>query len=286
MRGEPWDAADAAARRGGLTLRGLEGMPDLAEASALFETVWGRTREGAPVHSEVMRSLVHAGGLVSGAFAGGSLAGAAVLAPASGRGEAYGMIAATAPGLGDRGVGRALKLHQRAWGLDHGFEAMSWTFDPLVARNAFFNLTRLGARAITYEQAFYGYMSDELNGDDEADRLVARWEFAAPRVVKAAAGEVEAPQGPGALPEGGVLGPDGSPAAAAVDGAAFVRVPADIVALRRTDAAEASGWRGFVRERMQAAFGAGLEAVGCTRDGWYVFGPPEPSVVPAEGVWL
>ena len=64
---------------------------------------------------------------------------------------------------------------------------MTWTFDPPVARNARFNLARLGAVAAEYEVAFYGRMSDGINGDDDSDRLVARWSLAGGRAAAAAA---------------------------------------------------------------------------------------------------
>src|SRR3712207_7442617 len=62
------------------------------------------------------------------------------------------------------------KLHQRAWAIARGVHEVAWTFDPLVARNAWFNLTKLGARATEYLPNFYGPMDDGINGADESDR--------------------------------------------------------------------------------------------------------------------
>ena len=45
-----------------------------------------------------------------------------------------------------RNLGRALKLYQRQWAIDRGLSEITWTFDPLVSRNAYFNLVKLGAR--------------------------------------------------------------------------------------------------------------------------------------------
>ena len=58
------------------------------------------------------------------------------------------------PGLGSQGIGLALKWHQRRWCLDRGIRTVEWTYDPLVARNGWFNLTKLGARAVAYEVDF------------------------------------------------------------------------------------------------------------------------------------
>jgi predicted GNAT superfamily acetyltransferase len=256
---------------------------ELREASALLEMVWGRTGEGVPVNSEVMKSLVHAGGCVTVARDGdGRVVGAAVLSPAAPAGAAYSLIAGVAPGMNDRGIGRALKLRQREWALEHGFTQMAWTFDPLVARNARFNLARLGAVAQEYEVAFYGRMSDDLNGDDESDRLVARWSLAGGRAAAAAAGTApdhgdSRPAGNGPDDGGETLrdAPDGGPLLRRDPAGLWCRVPADIVALRRADQALASRWRRAVRDVFRPAFADGYAATYCTRAGWYLLAPVE-----------
>jgi predicted GNAT superfamily acetyltransferase len=271
-----------------LKVREADSVEELREASALLETIWGRTEEGVPVHSEVMKSLVHAGGCVTVARDdGGAVIGAAVLSPAAPAGEAYSLIAGVAPGTSDRGIGRALKLRQREWALEHGFTHITWTFDPLVARNARFNLARLGAVAAEYEVAFYGRMSDGINGDDDSDRLVARWSLAGGRAAAAAAGNAPDPAGPG---DAGVVGnspgsnnetprdaPDGGPLLRRDAAGLWCRVPADIVALRRADPAEASRWRLAVRDVFRAAFADGCVATHCTRTGWYLLSLEETS---------
>jgi predicted GNAT superfamily acetyltransferase len=74
-----------------------------------------------------------------------------------------------------RGIGYALKLAQRHTCLSHGITDMRWTFDPLVRRNAAFNLGALGARAAAFHVQFYGAMEDAINGGDASDRLEAVW---------------------------------------------------------------------------------------------------------------
>ena len=94
------------------------------------------------------------------------------------------------PATQSRGVGFALKLHQRAWALDRRIESVHWTFDPLVGRNAYFNLHKLGARAIEYLPDFYGRMTDGINGGDAtSDRLYSSGTSASPEAVAAAAGD-------------------------------------------------------------------------------------------------
>ena len=72
-------------------------------------------------------------------------------------------------------MGFALKLHQRAWCLDRGITLMEWTYDPLVARNAYFNLSKLGATVAEYLPDFYGVMGDGINRFDESDRILVHW---------------------------------------------------------------------------------------------------------------
>lgn len=264
-------ASDAASRRAGVVLSEAEDMADMRAVSALFEQVWGRGDEGVPLGSEVLRSLVHAGGAVTVARAvDGGLVGAAALTLAPDAGT-YSFIAAAAPGSADRGIGYALKLRQRSWALSCGLTSMTWTFDPLVSRNGRFNLTKLGARAGTYVPRFYGRMSDAINGDDDADRLVATWRLDDSAALSATEGTAPDPREP-APGDAEVLahGPDGRPSHLHDEAAdSWIRVPTDIVALRRTDAAAAAEWRSLTRAAFAAALVGGATATGVTRTGWY-----------------
>ncbi len=237
----------------------------------LFGAVWGRNADGVPIGSEMLQSIDHADGLVTILEdpATGLLLGAAALGRGAGT-TAYSYIAATAPGHEQRGLGMLLKLQQRDWCLARGITSMRWTFDPLVGRNGRFNLTKLGATASRYDLEFYGVMSDQLNGNDPADRLLAEWNL------------IERPDGraepPAPAPEATIVrGPDGSPAYAVTAGARWIRVPADIVALRRTDPGQSAAWRLAVRSWFTAAFADGFVGVGVTPHGWYYMKPQEES---------
>jgi len=236
----------------------VSAMPDVRAVSTLFTDVWGQSDEGAPLHSEVMKSLIHAGGAVTVARSGSRLLGAAVLAPATPAGTAYSLLAAVAPGTSDRGIGRALKLRQREWALAQGITQIRWTFDPLVARNARFNLSVLGATARDYEVAFLGTVEDDPETPEE-DRLDVVWDLTA----EPAAVELELGGTPIAS------GPDAAPFVRADGDARWIRVPHDIVALRRTQPAQAEEWRLAVRDQFLDAFGAGLVATGVSRSSWY-----------------
>ncbi|WP_117210227.1 chorismate synthase [Allorhizocola rhizosphaerae] len=214
--------------------------PDrLREVARLFNEIW-RAPDGRWIFApDLLRSLAHAGGAVHAAYEAGSLAGAsvAVFGPAN---TVYSLVAGVrAP---DRGIGYALKQAQRRWALGHGATVMRWTFDPLVGRNARFNLMKLGATAVAYSVDFYGPMDDGVQGMDETDRLTVQWRLDTdsprPEFVKSGEG-------------------------------VWCQVPRDIVELRRTDPASAGRWRVAVREVMVPAFANGFVATGMTRDGWY-----------------
>jgi predicted GNAT superfamily acetyltransferase len=252
----------------GVSIRTVHDVVGLGAVSAYFGEVW-RTPPGAPPYpAEVLHSLVHAGGAVHAAHDGQRLAGAcaAVFGP-PGSGEVYSLVAAAEPGLG-----QALKQAQRAWALGLGARTMRWTFDPLVARNARFNLAKLGAVGTEYLVDFYGPMRDGVNGGDESDRLTVTWDLAAPgppydpgdREDAPATRDHEDAPATHRAPDGGTL------ARRDLAGRHFwCRVPDDVVGLRAADPALALRWRRAVREVFTEAFGQGFRATGMSRDGWY-----------------
>ncbi|GAB3897356.1 hypothetical protein GCM10029964_080050 [Kibdelosporangium lantanae] len=206
----------------------------------------------------MLRAFVHAGGAVHYASDRHGVVAASVLvfcAPATR--TTYSMIAAVR--TSDHGVGYALKQAQRAWALDHGATTMIWTFDPLVSRNAHFNIAKLGALATGYQVDFYGPIDDGVNGHDETDRLTAVWPLTEPRSYT-----VTNPVEPDPRP-----GPDGQPFTARDEHGRWCRVPLDIVATRRQDRTLAAEWRAAVRDVLLPAFDAGYAATGFTRSGWY-----------------
>jgi predicted GNAT superfamily acetyltransferase len=237
-----------------LEIRELGEVADLAAVARLFESLWG----GKPVSAELLRAMAVAGNYVAGAYEADELLGACF--GFLGETGLHSHIAGVAShGLG-RGVGYALKQHQRRWALDRGLGTISWTYDPLVRRNAHFNLTKLGARPVSYIPDFYGRMNDSINGADETDRLLVAWDLSSPRRT------VEPVDAATAL----TVGDDGGPAAGCLDGPVLrVAVPPDIEAMRRADPALARSWRIALREVLQELMVDG-EVVGFDRAGWYL----------------
>ena len=89
-------------------------------------------------------------------------------------------VAGVSGGSASKGVGTAMKLHQRAWCLDHGVAEMTWTFDPLVARNAAFNVRRLGASSRRVPGRLLRQMTDGVNAGQGSDRILVRWHLDEP----------------------------------------------------------------------------------------------------------
>lgn len=271
------ESATAAASRAGVVVVDEHDRDRLRDVEALLIAIWGMSPHGAPIPFDLLRSISHAGCNVSAAYnQSGQLCGAAVGIVSPGGRSTYSLIAGVLPGTGDKGVGFALKQHQRAWSMARGIETMTWTFDPLVSRNARFNLTKLGAYASEYARNFYGEMQDEINANDESDRLVAVWPLTSQRSLDAGLGiqaEIELP--PAHL--AGVLeyGPDSLPVLLESGGTLWCRAPGDIVALRSSDPGTAAQWRVLLREIFEAAFASGRRASGVTRGGWYRLTAPD-----------
>jgi predicted GNAT superfamily acetyltransferase len=152
----------------------------------LQREIWGEADlEIEPVTMFVVASLT--GGQVLGAFDGEKMVGYTLAVMGLRQGAAYlhshqtGVSAA----YRDRGVGKMLKLFQRAEALGRGIRLVEWTFDPLEIKNAHFNLNRLGAICRRYIPNLYGVTTSPLHRGIETDRLVAEWWLDSRRVIAA-----------------------------------------------------------------------------------------------------
>lgn len=176
----------------GLVLRELASHSDLHEVERIQREVWGLDDLEVVPNSQ-LRAALHAGGQLGGAFIGEVLVGFSYgfLASPHGRLMAgaglHSHMAAVRPAARGRGIGQALKWQQRAWCLERGLEWITWTFDPLQARNANLNLHHLGALGIDYLVNFYGPMGGPLGGG-RSDRLLAFWPLAGRKVTAIAEG--------------------------------------------------------------------------------------------------
>ena len=152
---------------------------------------------------------------------------------------------------------------------------MIWTFDPLLRRNATFNISRLGAVGTEYLVDFYGHVADGVN-DPETDRLAVNWDLRAPLPSPAAPAGEKAPDtilatGPGGEPAGGRV-----PQAGAGPDLLRCWIPEDVLTIRRTDPALARRWRLAVREALGGALSGGYQVTGVLRTGWYILEKGRP----------
>ena len=162
----------------------------------------------------------------------------------------YSHMMAVARAYQNRGVGAQLKWAQRARALGEGRKYIKWTWDPMQARNAHFNLNRLGVIVRSYEENFYGTDYSTMPRETkesvhlDSDRLFAEWQLDSKRVTLLAEGHT----------------PDTATALLAT-----IEIPPDWAALVRQDAATARREQLRVRAEFQAAFAAGLVCTGFER---------------------
>ncbi len=156
----------------------------------------------------------------------------------------YSHMMAVARDYQNKGIGARLKWAQREKALTEGRTFIKWTWDPMQARNAHFNLNRLGVTVDTYDENYYGtdYFADPTEAVEnrpglQSDRLFARWDLNSPRVVALGAGlkhEIEAQP------------------------VAFVAIPAEWSALVKRDLQQARDTQARVREEFKRVFAQGL----------------------------
>jgi predicted GNAT superfamily acetyltransferase len=274
-------AAAAAAARAGVEILAVVDADAAHRVSRLLSEIWSRDDDQPIVAPEIVRTLAHVNAYGAMAVRDSEVVGAALgfLGGDPHGSYLHSYIAGVKEGLRGGNVGFALKQHQRAWTLEHGLTRVTWTFDPLVRRNAYFNLVKLGATAVAFHRDFYGTMQDGVNAGDLSDRILIEWILDSPRAIDASVHSVQAfdmaacderctavrlSVGAGHAPE---VGTDRAPIE-------LVQIPDDIVALRNADPGLARRWRLALRETLGAALEEGARADGITRDGWYVVRRP------------
>lgn len=237
------------------------------------EAVWG----ARPVTDPIARAMDFAGWYVALARDHGEAVGmcAGFVGVHDDGLHLHSHLAAVLPRARGRGIGRALKRHQRAWCLDRGIEVVTWTFDPLVRENARFNLHHLGASGDRYLVDLYGAMDDDINRGHPSDRLLVRWDLCSDEAVLALDTPLPVTDEATWRQEGAVRAvgsADGWPVATATSAdLRLVATPESIVDLRHALPVAALEWRVTVRAAMTVAFDDGLRPAAMTSDGSYVF---------------
>ena len=238
-----------------IEVRTLTTQSEFVEAVRLQKEIWGFEEiELLPVRLFVVADKV--GGQIFGAFDDDRMIGFLLAIPGIKAGaESYlhsHMMGVLAP-YRNLGVGRMLKMRQRAEALERGLRLIEWTFDPLELKNAFFNIERLGAIIRRYVLNQYGTTTSHLHGGLPTDRCVAEWPIATARTTAIIEGKRPAE-----------------------DVQSRIDVPSDIGALKLSDPAKARSIQKFVSERFMEEFDRDRAVIGFERRedaGVYLLGP-------------
>jgi predicted GNAT superfamily acetyltransferase len=229
-----------------IQVRKLDSLSDQHLGRNVFDQTWAMDA-ATEITPNLLQAMVHSGSYLSGAFIAGKCVGAAFAFPATNGGlHLHSHMTAVLDDYRDKGVGYALKVDQWHWAKKNDYSEISWTFDPLVSRNAKLNLIKLGVNISSYHPNFYGDMQDALNAGDEPDRLMVSWKVVGENPVKREL--ISTPKPTDIL----------------------IQIPADIVAIRSRDKEENLRCRRKVREQFLQAFEKGGKVVGFSTNSEYV----------------
>lgn len=236
-------------------IRPCETVEEFASCVVLQREIWGY-----PDHdiypARMFLNISKTGGHVLGAFTSeGSMAGFVVSVPAWRKEHRYfhSLLLGVLPEHENQGLGRMLKIAQRKAALRAGIEYVEWTFDPMRAKNAYFNIIRLGAIVRRYCPNYYGPVQGKLQRILPSDRLIAEWPLKSVRVTRALAGK--------------------SPRPGRKPAAAEVAIPVNLDDLLSGRSSRAREWQTYVRSSLQDCFSRKLAITGFEKTGteaWYI----------------
>lgn len=251
-------------------IRPLRTQEELHACVALQRETWGATF-GECVPPAILAVTQRIGGVAAGAFdADGRLVGFVFGMTGVERGELvhWSDMLAVRPELRDQGIGRRLKAFQRETVARLGVRVISWSFDPLVARNAQLNLNRLGVRVVEYVRDMYGRETDSaLHRGIGSDRFIVAWRIDGPE-------EAGPRPSPDAWRDARILnapGDDDAPVMPALPGRAEepvlrVEIPTAIDRVQATSLGLAGRWCATTRAAFEWAMARGYRVAGFHRD--------------------
>lgn len=244
--------------------RVLHTFPELEKFVDLEIAVWGLNPRDA-VPTSMLHAMALNDGLVVGAYHHDEMIGMAFAFPVP-RGRKWLLwshMAGVRPDYQGQGIGFGLKQFQRTWALEHGYNSMAWTFDPLQRGNANFNIHYLGATSQTYHVNLYGEMTDGINAGLPSDRLEVIWKLREKRIQKLARGHLPSAKSESLPQNNFLLRMDGeNHTQVNLDllssiSSCLVEIPNDLSALKRTSPGLALVWRLALRQALETAFARG-----------------------------
>ncbi len=219
-----------------VTYRHCESDADYAACIALQEATWGADDV---VPMTLLKAAQKIGGIAAGAFdESGQMLGC-VFGLSGIRDEQpthWSHMLAVVPSARGLGLGYGLKMFQRNELARIGFDHMYWTYDPLEAVNAHFNINRLGSRPVEYIQDLYGDGdANLLHRGLGTDRFVVRWDFESP------------------------------PAASNANEVERIEIPPNIQDLKTAEPERAREWRRTTRKQFMQCYANGFSVAGFER---------------------
>lgn len=256
-------------------IRLLESPEEMRVVENLIGDIWrGGAEDVVPYH--LLIAIIHNGGLALGAFENDEMIGFAFGFPGISETPQGIQVKHCSHQMGvhpehrGKNIGFALKKAQWQMARQQGLDLMTWTYDPLLSKNAYLNIARLGALCNTYKREEYGEMIDGLNAGIASDRFQVDWWLNTKRVSQhldienqpvlglqnyqeAEAQFLYTPETD--VNSGLLLAPKrySAPSSKFL----LLQIPSDYQSLRKTDLPLAQDWRFFTREIFEESFNAG-----------------------------
>lgn len=250
-----------------ISIRPLSGLDELSAGVEIQKETWGAHFDDI-VSAALMQVAQKIGGIAAGAFSADELVG--MIFGLSGfrdrRPVHWSHMLAVRPSQQGQGLGALLKFYQASQVRRLGIHMMYWTFDPLEAKNAHFNLNRLHARIDDHFIDMYGPGdSSPLHHGIGTDRFVVEWDLesvALRRLIERLEDSLKWDEGRSeagaSLPfrieraRSGVMRDEDLPEPGmslsfTADSRAFVEIPANVQNLKSSSPEEARDWRTYTR---------------------------------------
>lgn len=256
-------------------IRLIETPEEMRLVEEVQRQVWpGSETDVVPLH--MLITAAHNGGLVLGAFIEEQIIGFVFgfpgleETPDGPRAKHCSHMLGIHPDHRNGGIGFALKRAQwqmvRHQGLDH----ITWTYDPLLSRNAHLNIAKLGAVCTTYHRSEYGEMRDGINAGLPSDRFQVDWWVNTRRVEQRLSKHPRPTMKLTHVARSGLrpfyslhhrtdnlpLPPEHLPPFE--NRLLLAEIPSDFMSLKEKDFALARDWRFFTRELFETAFAKGF----------------------------
>ncbi len=259
-----------------IAIHPLTTLDDLEACELLQRSLLGE-RARSPLSVPILAAIEEAGGLLLGAWEGGTLYGALVDLVAADSASRFTWIHAVAEGARNKGIGSLLRMRERRIHLANGIDLIRWWMDPLRSDQSHLAFNKLGAIGSGYLRNALGPLSDRLNSGLASDRIRIEWWLDSPRVRRGleqglplshfelSFHQMEVLTKTTRLSTGSrrLVGFDSSPTHPYV----LAEIPVDLDRLRAEDIDSARMWRLGLRELYPLLFSLGYTIVGLVHEG-------------------